>query len=71
MLLLLLSVGEDIQDLTVMSQPPPAQTKFSVPDDPAIISAVRLHCPRQQLLGNQQPPCQHAAVIWARSAFSA
>jgi hypothetical protein len=32
--------GEDIQDLTVMSQPPPGQQKNSVPDDPAIISAV-------------------------------
>ncbi|KAF6264508.1 Scd6-like Sm domain-containing protein [Scenedesmus sp. NREL 46B-D3] len=32
--------GEDIQDLTVMSQPTPQQQpKSSVPDDPAIISA--------------------------------
>jgi protein LSM14 len=31
--------GEDIQDLTVMSQPPGGQGKSSVPDDPAIISA--------------------------------
>lgn len=37
---LLLLAGEDIQDLTVMSQPP-GQGKSSVPDDPAIISAVR------------------------------
>lgn len=32
--------GEDIQDLTVMSQPAAQQQKSSVPDDPAIISAV-------------------------------
>ena len=38
--LLLPAAGEDIQDLTVMSQPPAGQTKSSVPDDPAIISAV-------------------------------
>jgi hypothetical protein len=35
------ATGEDIQDLTVMSQPPGGQGSSSVPDDPAIISAVR------------------------------
>jgi hypothetical protein len=39
----LCTTGEDIQDLTVMSQPTPQQQpKSSVPDDPAIISAVRV-----------------------------
>jgi hypothetical protein len=40
--------GEDIQDLTVMSQPPPGQQKSSVPDDPAIISAVSSRLASQQ-----------------------
>jgi hypothetical protein len=54
----LCTTGEDIQDLTVMSQPTPQQQpKSSVPDDPAIISAVRV-----TQLGNHLLLQQHTSA---------